>query len=839
MADTVIESFLVRLGFQINQGQAKAMGDALSGTIGGIKTLHAAVVGAAVAVVKFVHDSTRELNALTYAAQMAGTSAKSLREFANVMETVGGNTQEAYQAAIQFNQELLRSPWIKGTAETLAGGPFKDAPELFEKLAGQLHTLETQFGKGNYQVTQFLQNVEEQLHIPGKLIQQIANNWEEHAKSIAHNARLTGVLGDNLKRAGEQALATTNALTRFGQTISSYFQIISQFVIQDLADAFEFLDDLLLDATPTLKRWMDWLQKTHDEYKEGFKNWVQDLKRIYREGGWEAVGAEVGRVILEALEIGPTEEDIKKWIDEVAIPFIHIGEVAAENFINGLEDKLLESAPDWLRKLIRGTEATLNTAAGIPLSPAQQEPTFVPGSPSYQAPQTSPERSWLWDQIKGAFGFQKGGIVNANLHHGEMVLPQHISSGIQGFFGGGGASSLDVFQELKDGFDQWWNGDTSFRPMVDFVPDVYAHLEEMLRDLGMSAPGGGGGGDGAGGPGGGAGGGAAGEGGGQAVPNIEGMTAQERNMLGLIMKYESSGRNIMNSVGQRMGLDPNTAKGYTAQGYFQILNSNWRQIAPQLGIAATNAMSASLEEQTKVALALLRRGGGRDWLNYNAKLRAAVAAGEQIGEGGGVPMVSGGGPGGNMAGGAAGTTSGRFSGGRVNLAAVNQALVQTLQAASDQLPEGYRVVATSGARVGGLEHSQHHGGGALDVQIIGPDGKPVTNRGQDTSGMYTRLAHEWYQQVMKLYPHLGDRAAWGGEFGVTPGSPVADLMHFDFGGRRGHLRGGGNWKYLNSNQTVNIHVHGHDAKDVADQVADRQAASSRQLTRNLRPFVHA
>ncbi|MGJ2408953.1 hypothetical protein ACR8FJ_22580, partial [Salmonella enterica subsp. enterica serovar Paratyphi A] len=115
------------------------------------------------------------------------------------------------------------------------------------------------------------------------------------------------------------------------------------------------------------------------------------------------------------------------------------------------------------------------------------------------------------------------------------------------------------------------------------------------------------------------------------VPNIPGMTADERNKLGLILKYESGGRNVMNFEGNRRNLDPATARGYTAQGYYQVLNTNWRRLAPKLGIKERNAMAASLEDQTKVALALMRESGIKNWANFNAPLRAALQRGEKAG----------------------------------------------------------------------------------------------------------------------------------------------------------------------------------------------------------------
>ncbi|MCJ2136200.1 hypothetical protein MKK69_19450 [Methylobacterium sp. J-026] len=100
-----------------------------------------------------------------------------------------------------------------------------------------------------------------------------------------------------------------------------------------------------------------------------------------------------------------------------------------------------------------------------------------------------------------------------------------------------------------------------------------------------------------------------------------GMTGSDANLLGLISKYESGGRNTMNYIGDRT---------HTAQGYYQITNSNWRKIAPRLGITAPNAMSASLADQARVAQVLLHNGKGiRNWSDYNPRLRGALGRGER------------------------------------------------------------------------------------------------------------------------------------------------------------------------------------------------------------------
>jgi hypothetical protein len=97
------------------------------------------------------------------------------------------------------------------------------------------------------------------------------------------------------------------------------------------------------------------------------------------------------------------------------------------------------------------------------------------------------------------------------------------------------------------------------------------------------------------------------------------MTPQERNFLALAQHHESKGRNVPN-----YRFDP----GHTAQGYYQITNTNWRNLAPKLGITAPSAMAATKEEQTRVALALLRESGQGNWTRYNAALRGAIGRGD-------------------------------------------------------------------------------------------------------------------------------------------------------------------------------------------------------------------
>jgi hypothetical protein len=85
--------------------------------------------------------------------------------------------------------------------------------------------------------------------------------------------------------------------------------------------------------------------------------------------------------------------------------------------------------------------------------------------------------------------YQHGGIVNANLHDGEMVLPRNISEGLQRMFGphpdnllesgDPGLSFKDFFEEVQ----RWWSGDASFRPIVDLADRFYERMSELLINV--------------------------------------------------------------------------------------------------------------------------------------------------------------------------------------------------------------------------------------------------------------------------------------------------------------------------------------------------------------------
>lgn len=120
-------------------------------------------------------------------------------------------------------------------------------------------------------------------------------------------------------------------------------------------------------------------------------------------------------------------------------------------------------------------------------------------------------------------------------------------------------------------------------------------------------------------------------------------------------------------------------------------------------------------------------------------------------------------------------------------------LKEILEDASKRLPPGWHAEIISAERPGAVvagtnTPSQHASAAAMDIVLIGPDGKRHTNigRGPGTPEFdtYRQFAQEARNAVERLHPELHGQFEWGGNF-TSPGPNQYDLMHFSLGSERG------------------------------------------------------
>jgi hypothetical protein len=122
---------------------------------------------------------------------------------------------------------------------------------------------------------------------------------------------------------------------------------------------------------------------------------------------------------------------------------------------------------------------------------------------------------------------------------------------------------------------------------------------------------------------------------------------------------------------------------------------------------------------------------------------------------------------------------------------VDPRLIDIAMSGAKYLPAGYTLHPVSGIEGRrGQSYGFHPRGLASDWQIYDPSGKPIPNRGDDYSGLYTLWARGAYTEAIKKYPGIANQIGWGGAFATVPGGTTPDLMHIDLGGQRGGLRPG-------------------------------------------------
>lgn len=362
-------------------------------------------------------------------------------------------------------------------------------------------------------------------------------------------------------------LAPTDASIEAAQKLQASFTKLAQVIASELQRVVAALEPILSKITDHLG---DWVEKNREWIETGIVDAVKNLADFLRAIDWNSVGAGFTSIMSAA------------------------GETA----------KAIAAIVAGLRDLLGMTEG----------------PTSRPGSAGpYRGLGGARQSLSATGSALGSVG-ASGSLANEIILGLERVLDPSLMNDNLGDVDGRPVSKSNplpvvVTGQQSEGGGFWGNLFNSVANAFGMASPGGPAGGSMLAGAGGSRQGGGGGDSSS----------------SASVPNVQGMTADERNKLGLIMKYESHGRNVMNYEGRARGLDPATAKGYTAQGYYQILNSNWRRLAPKLGINAKNAMAATLEEQTRVALALLRESGIGNWSNYNPALRRALLRGEDAG----------------------------------------------------------------------------------------------------------------------------------------------------------------------------------------------------------------
>lgn len=620
----VLKEFLIKLGFSVDQSGLRKLQTGLKDVTGAVTGITKAALGMAAAVTAAVTVTARSLDELYYASQRADSTADTLMTIGHAARSVGlsasGVRSQIEGMAASFRDMPAMRSWLQNL--TGASGDPGQMMEGFAKYYRQMML------SGREMMARMV------LRAGGmdpEQIRQMAMNLPAFLKSKAEMEKWFSALGFNANQASEAAANFLREINRswglfttvWGKLTVTLLPILedglrnlNNLVISHMGDIKAFIDGPLKDWVTYLtdrKTWDDWgasWQKIGgyiDEVRDSIKDVIAELKELaaHRQAiglGILALGVGMKSPALIAVGAGlvgsgplPGDENYGK--DKDGKPSGDTASHITPGMVGAGTGAALGARFGWIGALIG---SLIGGAAG------QYAAEQAPGQKGYDQKNWNPawgpydENQRLWPQFERWLS-------------GQTHSP-----------------NVDIYEAngLWSTFKTWLAGSTALAPVVALADATFAKLRDALGIVPAKTPpppgttpanvGAGGTDDRSGGP--------------QASRGAR--TGETGSPLGyvarsdtsaalaLIEKYESAGRNVMNFIGDAR---------HTAQGYWQITNTNWKKIAPTLGIDTNqypNAMSAPRDVQAKVAQYMYNKGGFSDWAPYNPRLAAAIRAGE-------------------------------------------------------------------------------------------------------------------------------------------------------------------------------------------------------------------
>jgi hypothetical protein len=511
-----------KLGFNVDEASTKRFKDTIDHGIRQVNEFKLALAGLAVGVEEAVRRTMRSFDQLYFTAASTGVPEKKLADLTFALNAVGVGGQRA-NALMEGLAETLRtsgeSEYLKGISKS-AG----DAADQF--LALKQRWLEAYREGGGSEaagsrVAQLKYSLDSIKNLDYEALRAAALHDEifEHAR--ATRARVADRFKLNDKEAAAAAQKATEAWDEFVLTVSTGIGKVVSDNFQSIQAMFQALSEWLSD-----ERIIKAFGEIADGLKEFFKN--EDNRKAFIKD------LEYLKVIIIA--IAKAVHFLIRAFGGLADAIGPVNALIATLAGVYLAKMLLMRGATWaLAAAWRGVKNAMNI--GTPGGGGPAAPGAAPGAKggvggigaarglltgfsffsmlqtlANATPEDLDQNSeknrkkregitqglnestggWF-STIFGAPGrlgarirgeeppkYQRGGIVSAGLHPGEMVLPANISFGLQQLFsrpaGGGGFSGDELLEEFK----AWWAGDASFKPFVDLAASVYEKLQEVL-----------------------------------------------------------------------------------------------------------------------------------------------------------------------------------------------------------------------------------------------------------------------------------------------------------------------------------------------------------------------
>jgi hypothetical protein len=476
MADTVLQSFVVKLRYDMDEATHKKFREGISGGIAQLNSFRLAVLGAVVGVEELVRRTTSGFASLSYSARSANVSAQQMEEFRAALAGAG---HAAEQAGPVLNDLFSRLRDPEGRAKIKAfvtdGKEVTSGFEVMMDAAAKYKKalVESNYNEQSQHMTETVLKLRDAI---GQANLDIARDMVKNEKQVKESVEFTDKL---YKEIADKAHVRIEDVYKNSQDIEHHFwelgqtfrAVFGEFLgSEPVAKAIKLIADNIKEIFLS-----DETQKTIGRLLHDFGEWLKnpDAAKQIADGIKEIGSAFVafGNAIATVIEHLKWMEEHKKTTGTV------LGAVAG----------FAVAGPAGI---LPGAAAGFAAGAYAGADPAgeynKQQKEYEEGKKAGSDTRTPEEFQKDFEVQQGLRNYQHGGIVNANLHHGEMVLPTNISMGLQSLFAGGAGSFVETLRRMLQSFLSWFSGDTSYRPQVELGNDTLDEMGKITETGGKS-----------------------------------------------------------------------------------------------------------------------------------------------------------------------------------------------------------------------------------------------------------------------------------------------------------------------------------------------------------------
>lgn len=234
MATSVLQEYLVSLGFNVDQAKLRSFDAAIKGTSKSMAALGAEVVGTGIALTEMVERVAQQFSELYYLSQQTHSTIASLDAVSYAAQQVGISSQEATSAVASFAAQMRHNPGVKNLVEAMVG---KGDPEA--QMRGIIKRLSAQYPE--YVAISMAQ---QQFGIPENVFLNYRNNMKVLEEAEADHIKRMREAGLNADEVGERFNAFTRVMTHLGDQFKIAGERIAVDLLPDVSEVTKRIDDM-------------------------------------------------------------------------------------------------------------------------------------------------------------------------------------------------------------------------------------------------------------------------------------------------------------------------------------------------------------------------------------------------------------------------------------------------------------------------------------------------------------------------------------------------------------------------------------------------------------------